>query len=52
MPRTPEQGDSGNASGCRYLHTYQNPAAPQEFLLVQCWDSLVQQQGYIVRREA
>jgi putative intracellular protease/amidase/quinol monooxygenase YgiN len=39
------------ASGCRYSHTYQDPARPDEFLLVQGWDSLEQQRGYLAWRE-
>jgi putative intracellular protease/amidase len=39
------------ACGCRYSHTYQDPAQPDEFLLVQGWDSLEQQRGYLAWRE-
>jgi hypothetical protein len=31
------------ASGCRYSHTYQAPNASAEFVLLQGWDSAVQQ---------
>ena len=40
------------ASGCRYSHSYQETKAPAEFLLVQGWDSIEQQQGYIAWRQA
>lgn len=40
------------ASGCRYSHTYQDPATPNEFLLAQGWDSVEQQQAYISWRES
>lgn len=40
------------ASGCRYSHTYQDPANPSEFELVQGWDSIEQQQAYIMWRES
>lgn len=40
------------ASGCRYSHTYQDPIVPGEFALVQGWDSVDQQQGYIRWRES
>jgi putative intracellular protease/amidase/quinol monooxygenase YgiN len=40
------------ASGCRYSHSYQHTKTPSEFLLVQGWDSLEQQQGYIAWRQA
>jgi quinol monooxygenase YgiN len=39
------------ASGCRYSNTYQDPAKPAEFVLVQGWDSSEQQQGYIKWRD-
>jgi len=40
------------ASGCRYSHTYQDPATPNEFLLAQGWDSIEQQQAYIAWRQS
>ncbi|RZN00842.1 hypothetical protein CWO91_33415 [Bradyrhizobium genosp. SA-3] len=40
------------ASGCRYSHSYQHTRTPGEFLLVQGWDSLEQQQSYIAWRQA
>lgn len=40
------------ASGCRYSHSYQDPTAPGEFALVQGWDSIEQQRGYIQWRES
>ncbi len=40
------------ASGCRYSHTYQDPQQPTEFVLVQGWDSVDQQQAYIKWRES
>ncbi len=40
------------ASGCRYSHTYQDPAKPNEFVLLQGWDSIEQQQVYIAWRES
>ena len=40
------------ASGCRYSHTYQDPAVASEFVLVQGWDSAEQQQAYIQWRES
>lgn len=39
------------ASGCRYSHTYRDQQRPNEFLLVQGWDSIEQQRGYIGWRE-
>jgi len=40
------------ASGCRYSHSYQAANKPNEFLLIQGWDSLEQQQAYIAWRQA
>ena len=40
------------ASGCRYSHSYQHTKSPGEFLLVQGWDSIEQQQDYIAWRQA
>ncbi len=40
------------AAGCRYSHTYQDPVAASEFVLVQGWDSTEQQQAYIQWRES
>jgi quinol monooxygenase YgiN len=39
------------AAGCRFSHTFQDPAKSAEFVLIQGWDSLEQQQGYIKWRE-
>jgi putative intracellular protease/amidase/quinol monooxygenase YgiN len=39
------------ASGCRYSHTAQSPTSPRDFVLVQSWDSLEQQQGYMGWRQ-
>jgi putative intracellular protease/amidase/quinol monooxygenase YgiN len=39
------------ASGCRYSYSYQDPKMPTEFLLVQTWDSIEQQQSYIGWRQ-
>lgn len=38
------------ASGCRYSHSYQTTKNPSEFLLIQGWDSIAQQEGYIAWR--
>lgn len=40
------------ASGCRFSHSYQHSTTPNEFLLIQGWDSLEQQQAYIAWRQA
>lgn len=40
------------ASGCRYSNSYQHTKASTEFLLVQGWDSIEQQQSYIAWRQA
>ena len=40
------------ASGCRYSHSYQNTKSPSEFLLIQGWDSIEQQEAYITWRTA
>jgi quinol monooxygenase YgiN len=40
------------ASGCRYSHTFRDPAKASEFLLIQGWDSAEQQQGYIGWRQS
>jgi quinol monooxygenase YgiN len=40
------------ASGCRYSHTFRDPANLAEFLLIQGWDSAEQQQGYIGWRQS
>ncbi len=40
------------AAGCRYSHTYQAPGSSSEFVLVQGWDSVEQQQAYIQWRES
>jgi len=40
------------AAGCRYSHTYEDPSAPGEFLLVQGWDSREQHQAYLRWRES
>ena len=40
------------ASGCRYSHTCQDPATPNEFLLAQGRDSIEPQQAYIALRES
>jgi hypothetical protein len=39
------------ASGNKYSHSLQDPKTPTEFLLVQGWDSIEQQQGYIAWRD-
>jgi putative intracellular protease/amidase len=39
------------ASGCRFSYSYQDPKTPTEFLLVQTWDSVEQQQSYISWRQ-
>ena len=39
------------ASGFRYGHPYQDTEAPTEFLLLQGWGSVEQQQGYIAWRQ-
>ena len=39
------------ASGCRFSHSYQSPERPEEFLLVQGWDSIEQQRAYLAWRE-
>ena len=40
------------ASGCRYSHSYQAPNAQHEFVLIQGWDSVAQQQAYLAWRTA
>lgn len=40
------------ASGCRYSHSYQDAQKPAEFVLIQGWDSLAQQQGYLAWRDS
>ena len=40
------------ASGCRYSHSCQNTKNPNNFLLLQGWDSLDQQEAYIAWRAA
>jgi quinol monooxygenase YgiN len=39
------------APGCRFSHSYQDPKTATEFLLVQTWDSVEQQQSYIGWRQ-
>jgi quinol monooxygenase YgiN len=40
------------ASGCRYSHSYQSTKSPSEFLLIQGWDSVEQQESYLAWRAA
>jgi quinol monooxygenase YgiN len=37
-------------SGCRYSHSYQDPQKLTEFVLIQGWDSVAQQQSYVAWR--
>jgi quinol monooxygenase YgiN len=39
------------ASGAKYSYSLQDPKNASEFLLIQSWDSIEQQQGYIAWRE-
>lgn len=39
------------APGCQFSYSYQDPRMPTEFLLVQTWDSVEQQESYIAWRQ-
>ncbi len=43
--------DTRAADGCRASATYVSPDDPAEFIFIQQWDSLTQQQAYMQWRE-